>query len=379
MSQQTQWLLAQANKIEKEERSTQHRYWVLMAILIFLVVLVCGDLLVNPELSGVGALAFFFAIFFGYWLMRKGDELRDLSSEKLEYVRLGLLKPNLDEAQSDASNAAIDVPEEVANEIAMRQRTRIVRNRARYAEMSGILLGSFALTLLMWFGFSLPVFLEEYAAAPDKSAPKLWEDELELISIALLGFILLGWAISRIASGRSARQEVERLEIEAELLPVKYRQEVQRSRKLLLINQNSLTRYYQNNRFNNRVSVLVAVFCVVAGLGFSIWAISEIVAADTNAQGKLLAAGVGAANAVMINVVAAVVLRLQSTVSANVSAFHDRLVHSHDILLANVIASEIDDDIVRRETLAAIAKTIGTRNSSSGGSEKTDAKAEKKK
>jgi hypothetical protein len=71
----------------------------------------------------------------------------------------------------------------------------------------------------------------------------------------------------------------------------------------------------------------------------------------------------------MINVVAAIVLRVHTSVSANVNAFHERLVRTHEAFLANVMATEIEDPARRDEAYAVVAAVIG-RGSDGGGSGK---------
>lgn len=299
-----------------------------------------------------------------FLFMRKGDEARDLEAERLEFERPELYGLDLSDAENDVEAQKTRLSF-LGREIVSRKRMRIVRNRARYAEASGIILGSVALTFLVWFGFSIEDFLREYHGGTRYTEAELYEYELEVISIGLIGLVLFGWALTRFRSARSARRELERLEIEHEIMPVEDKPDASRARKLLLINQRNLGSYYAVNKFNSRVSIGVAVLCITAGICITIWTINAVVASSaTEENSKLVIAAVGAANAIMINVVAAIVLRLQATISSNVNAFHDRLVRSHDIFLANVIAAEIEDDGVRRDTLAAISKAIGLRSKS---------------
>ncbi|WP_425093959.1 hypothetical protein [Tropicimonas sp. S265A] len=299
-----------------------------------------------------------------FFFMRKRDEAQDLAAERLEFDRpelYGLLGQQDEEV--DEQNERL---RHLSREIVSLKRMRMVRNRARYSEVTGILIGSIAVTFLVWFGFSLEDFLSIYHGDTDHSEDYIEAYEAEVVSIGLVGLVLFGWAITRFRSARSARREHDRLELEHDVIPVEAKADISRARKLLLTNQRNLSSYYAINRFNSRVTIAVAILCVVAGIGITVWTIQAIIGTNVTEEGsKLMVAAVGAANAIMINVVAAIVLRIQATISSNVNAFHDRLVRSHDIFLANVIAAEIDDDVVRRETLASISKAIGLRGTSS--------------
>ncbi len=347
----------------KEQEAAADKWWkrsLIVGVALILFAAIGGSIGSNDEATGlafVGGVATFFMF------MTKRDEARDLAAERLEFARpelYGLLTEKDEHEQNERLTY-------LSREIVSRKRMRLVRNRARYSEASGILLGSIAVMCLIWFGFSVEDFLREYHEGTRYTEAELEEYEYEVVAIGLIGLFLLGWAITRFRSARSARREHDRLELEHDVIPVEEKADVSRARKLLLTNQRNLSSYYAINRFNSRVTITVAILCVIAGIGITIWTIQAIVGSDATEEGsKLVVAAVGAANAIMINVVAAIVLRIQATISSNVNAFHNRLVCSHDIFLANVIAAEIDDDSVRRETLASISKAIGLRGGSSG-------------
>jgi hypothetical protein len=372
----TQLILAHSAHLAAQKKDVDWWQRTYLICLVILVPIAFAGLYVglSIELVTIAQICSAIALFL---YMRKGDEARDLDAELLEFERPELFELQQHDGTQDDTVAERNRLSFLSREIVSRKRMRMVRNRARYAEVSGIILGALAVTLLIWFGFSLEDFLREYHGGSRYSQEELYEYELEVVSIGLVGFVFLGWAVTRFMSARSARQEIERLEIEHDIMPVEDKADASRARKLLLINQRNLTSYYSVNRFNSRVSISVAILCIVAGICITVWTINAIVGSGVPEDGsKLVVAAVGAANAIMINVVAAIVLRLQATISSNVNAFHDRLVRSHDIFLSNVIAAEIDDDVVRRDTLAAISKAIGLRGTAAP--EKEDTPSDKK-
>ncbi len=364
--------------LTEKQNAARWRLVLLIAVVMLGLFVLYGS--ATGFATDYASIALIVAVILAFWLMRKGDEVRDLEAERLEFDHPEIFDPALPyERKPMAVGEEPDRQTVLAGQIVLRQRIRIVRDRARYAETSGVIIGSIAITFLTWFAFSLPDFLAKYHGG-GYSEEWLYSYELEVVSIGLAGLVMFGWAVTRFASGRAARAEVDRLRIEIDLLPVEHSPEAARSRKLLLLNQGNLTDYYSANRFNSRATISMAILCVLAGIGITLWTILAVIdnAADEE-QTKLIIAGVGAANAIMINVVAAIILRIQGTISANVNAFHDRLVRSHDIFLANVIAAEIDDDGIRRETLSAIAKSIGLRGAAETKPDKGKDDKDKKK
>ena len=91
---------------------------------------------------------------------------------------------------------------------------------------------------------------------------------------------------------------------------------------------------------------------------------------ELSGDADVLVAIVGAAGTIMVNVVAAVVLRMQGSIWANVNSFHERLVRTHEMFLSHVIAVEIEDADKRHDTLSAIATGL------SGERTKADRKAD---
>jgi|SRR6266852_8815743 len=81
---------------------------------------------------------------------------------------------------------------------------------------------------------------------------------------------------------------------------------------------------------------------------------------------KIIVACIGGVGAILTNFIAAIYLRMHSTASESLNVFHSKLVESQELLLSNLLASGIEDDQKRWDTLAEISKNIVRRN------EKTD-------
>lgn len=275
--------------------------------------------------------------------------------------------------QSLADLAAMD-PDPNLDEID-RQRLKLVqtqksllltRNRALNSLVYAILfisVGAFALTYML---ASLPDFLDRYHAT-DATGARLtpsgeeaaWLEgyEQELLGYGFVGTALVGWGLSLFITARSARRDAERLEVEQELMRFKTTADSALARKLFLINGQSLDKYYDINRFNNRIAMSVSVLCIGIGVAITVWTVRLVIDTAPD-QGQLIVASVGAANTIMVNVVAAIVLRMQGTIWANFDAFHQRLVRTQELFLANVIAADLDTPEARRRSQAMLSEAI---------------------
>ena len=73
---------------------------------------------------------------------------------------------------------------------------------------------------------------------------------------------------------------------------------------------------------------------------------------------KGIVAVVGAVGTILVNYVAAIFLKMHTAAATALGEFHERLVGTHRLFLANVLASRISDDTKRQDTLADLAKAI---------------------
>jgi hypothetical protein len=275
--------------------------------------------------------------------------------------------------QSLADLAAMD-PDPALDDLD-RQRLKLVqtqkslmltRSRALNSLVYAILflsVGAFALTYML---ASLPDFLDRYYATDVTGALRTptgeeaaWLEgyEEELLGYGFVGTALAGWGVSLLITARSARRDAERLEVEQELMRFRTNADSALARKLFLINGQSLDKYYDINRFNNRIAMSVSVLCIGIGVAITVWTVQLVIDTPPD-QGQLIVAAVGAANTIMVNVVAAIVLRMQGTIWANFDAFHQRLVRTQELFLANVIAADLDTPEARRRSQALLAEAI---------------------
>lgn len=70
---------------------------------------------------------------------------------------------------------------------------------------------------------------------------------------------------------------------------------------------------------------------------------------------QIITAALGAIGAILSNFVAVIYLRMNTAVTENLTAFHSRLVETQKLLLGNLLASRIEDNQKRWETLSALS------------------------
>ncbi len=232
-------------------------------------------------------------------------------------------------------------------------------SRAQDQNDYGLLFIALGVFTLIYFGFELDAFLDAYALG-EKSEAYLDDNESEVVALGLVAAALIGWGVATLRNASYTAMTAERLDVERELTRYVAADEVvdrraAQARKLFLLNEQGLQRYYRFNRTNARWALVLAAICVATGLGITYIALALMTDGDLSGEADVLVAIVGAAGTIMVNVVAAVVLRMQGSIWANVNSFHERLVRTHEVFLAHVIAVEIEDTAKRNETLSTIA------------------------
>ena len=70
---------------------------------------------------------------------------------------------------------------------------------------------------------------------------------------------------------------------------------------------------------------------------------------------KVITAILGGVGAILTNFVGAIYLNMNKSSSETLAAFHSRLVETHQLMLGSLLASRIDDDKKREDTLAALS------------------------
>jgi hypothetical protein len=178
------------------------------------------------------------------------------------------------------------------------------------------------------------------------------------IAFSFLAFVL---GISWRAEKFRLEAITEELQFEIDLLKYPVQNWEIRAEKTLLQNDKRLRRYYDQNLGENNKLFYVGILCIILGtaiLGATLYTVYALSAASMDA--KIIVASLGAVGSLLTNYVAAIYLKLHAAASRNLGTFHGRLVDTHQVLLASMIASRIDDDAKRWGTYANVAEYIVT-------------------
>lgn len=180
----------------------------------------------------------------------------------------------------------------------------------------------------------------------------------------IVGIGLLG--VSRIfaASNRRFEEQLQDIEFENDLLRFEATLAESWAEKLLQINRLQLRRYYDLNLGQNSRIFVVGVLCIGLGvcvIGVTLYLLSrpeELSHGSPPFSDKLVLGLVGAIGSLLTNYVATVFLKMHSNVTTSLTDFHAKLVHTHELFLANLLASRIDNEEKREEAFAKLSVAI---------------------
>ena len=128
-----------------------------------------------------------------------------------------------------------------------------------------------------------------------------------------------------------------------------------RAEKILHINDFQLRRYYDLNLSQNFWVFSLGVLCIVLGVGVIAATLYLVLRVASTLQAQVVTAILGGTGALFTNVIAAIYLRMNTSAADNLAAFHTKLVETNRLLLANLLASRVEDATRRDATLAALA------------------------
>lgn len=177
---------------------------------------------------------------------------------------------------------------------------------------------------------------------------------------------LLGVSRIMAASSRRFEEQLQDIEFDNDLLRFEATLEESWAEKPLQINRLQLRRYYDLNLGQNSRIFGLGVLCIVLGvfvIAVTIYLLSRPAELSPGSGGgplsdKLVLGLVGAIGSLLTNYVATVFLKMHSNVTAGLTDFHAKLVHTHELFLANFLASRIQDKEKREEAFAKLSLAI---------------------
>ena len=134
---------------------------------------------------------------------------------------------------------------------------------------------------------------------------------------------------------------------------------------LFLKHQSDLKRYYDQALRHSSLVFGLGVFCVLAGLvfiGISLFLLKagKDVGVELGTAGQIITGSLGATAALLTGYVARVYLSIHRGALRSLNDFHDKLVKTHHLHFAGVLADRVSDEKTRDQANAEIAKSVPT-------------------
>ena len=159
---------------------------------------------------------------------------------------------------------------------------------------------------------------------------------------------------------RSLEVELQDIEFEIELQKFEVLSRERRAEKIVRMSNIQLRRYYDLNLSQNVWVFGLGVSCIAVRVGI-IGVAFYIILNIADLEAKMIIAGLSAVGAILVNYVAAIFLKIHGGTIVNLSSFHSRLVETNQLLMGNLLASRIEDDKIRWQTLSKLALHVTKR------------------
>jgi len=161
---------------------------------------------------------------------------------------------------------------------------------------------------------------------------------------------------------RDLENDLQQIEFQIDLFSFDVTKRETRADELLRLTDMQLRRYYDLNLSENRLIFGLGVACILLGtviLTSTLYVLFQLKGGDDSTT-KIATAVLGGVGAFLTNFVAAIYLKMSAAATQNLAAFHSRLVETQQLMLGNLLASRIDDDAKRWDTLAALSLRLVT-------------------
>ena len=189
----------------------------------------------------------------------------------------------------------------------------------------------------------------------------IWQSGIESdIAPILVVYMVMPLAVLPYSRGRlrDIEQDLQTIEFEIDLLQFEVNPRETRAEKILRINNLQLQRYYNLNLNQNIWVFGLGVFCILLGLGVIGLTLYLVLNVASSLDAKIITGIVGTIGSLLSSYIATIYLKMHASASSHLGSFHSRLVETHQLLLGNLLASRIEDDTKRWETLSQLALNI---------------------
>ena len=171
----------------------------------------------------------------------------------------------------------------------------------------------------------------------------------------VLGIGLLVFSLDHTGEERRIQADLQRLEFECDLLKLHPNGDECRAEKLLGNNDSQLRSYYELNLEQCSKIFWIGILCLCAGVGVIAATLHIVKLSQDNEHTQIVSGVVGAVGTILINYVAAIFLRMHSEILTILKEFQNKLIGTQELYLANVLASRINQDEKRAETLQSLS------------------------
>jgi flagellar biogenesis protein FliO len=173
-----------------------------------------------------------------------------------------------------------------------------------------------------------------------------------------------GALAARVNRFRGKQQRVQELDFQIDLQRSGSESE-RRAEKTVRLHEIQLQNYYQQNLGENRKIFWVGVSCLFLGvliIALTIWVVYNFQGdLPDDTQSKIIISILGAIGSILTNYIAVIFLKMHAVAANNLGRFHSRLVETHQVLFANLVASRIEDKNIRWDTLSGVALNLSKR------------------
>lgn len=177
--------------------------------------------------------------------------------------------------------------------------------------------------------------------------------------VTFYGLLFVGGGLVAASQISAIESESQEIGIALDLRQIDKGDTRTRPEKLFREHTFELKRYYDQTLSQGRTIYFVGLGCLLLGfavIGASLWLVIEGGKADS--EEKVIVGVLGAIAGILADYIAVVYLRMFSETVRAVADFHRRFVVTHHLHFGNVLASMIEKDDLREQTLATMAQRI---------------------
>lgn len=196
----------------------------------------------------------------------------------------------------------------------------------------------------------------------------VWSSDINSrIAPLVLAYIIIPVGMLPILRGRirDIEQEIREVEFEIDLQQFERTQIETKAEKTLRLNDAQLQRYYSLNLSQNTWVFVVGIGCMLLGLTLVGVTLYLVINHAENLDSKIITATLGGVGTLLTSYVAAIFLKMHASATQHLGGFHSRLVDTHQILLASVVASRISDETLREKTLSELSLRVAGKDENS--------------